>query len=886
VLVRMVDIPRARPVFPAAQRPKSIPDDPEALFGELPRSRDGVGALWSHQADQLRVYSEKHRDTADVALELPTGSGKTLVGLLAGEWRRRALGHRVVYACPTVQLARQVVLAAGRQGIVAHQFTGSNRLWDARALSAYTRADAIAVTVYSHIFNINSHLADAKTLIFDDAHAAEGYVAEAWAVNVKWDEAAYGDLFDALGSDVDPHLVRRMSGDHNDSGAAYEVQLLPVSLVQRRLTDIDQVLASLPNKSDASYRFSMIRPSLASCLFYVSRGGWYIRPMIPPTFQHAAFVDPAQRMYLSATLGEAGELERAFGRYPIERVPVPPNWERAGSGRRFFVFPELATFDPDVDTVEVEPDDPDQLDFDATDVDRQPTLLQRLADLDAKRLVLTPDQASADNIVEELAVPSNEIYTPGDKFGVESFLDAACGTLLAPNRYDGMDLADTGCRFMIMSGVPSASHLQDRFLESKLRAGEVLAERTRTRIVQGAGRCTRGPQDWAVVVVYGQDLLRYFSDRDNTKPMPIELQAEIEFGLRASVLSFTNNVALTSSALEQDQDWRDSGEPALADGRRLAERLLPPIAGELRDSAPREVDAWTAAWRGDWSAAGKAATRVLEGLTSSAARPYRALWAYLGSAWFARAAADGDIAAAARASELLKQAHRAAAGTTWLREVQPLPAGTAIVEPADEGAIDTIIERINGPLKSSVTHSRRMQTMLNGLSNRKATAYEQGLVELGVFLGADSFKPEGQGRTDAAWIWPESWMAVEAKSEQTADRISMEYVRKANTQLGSLAADRGVEEPPEQSATVIVAQNRLIDPDAVPIANPDVCIAETTTVLDIAYDASRAWNDLRGAIIGIAPEAARESVSATLWEHRILPTQVRERLTQRPIRGR
>ena len=97
----MPDTPNpARPVFPQQARAQVAAADPETLFGELPRRRDGVGALWSHQVDQLRTYSGNHLDTADVALELPTGSGKTLVGLLIGEWRRRSRRERVVYACP------------------------------------------------------------------------------------------------------------------------------------------------------------------------------------------------------------------------------------------------------------------------------------------------------------------------------------------------------------------------------------------------------------------------------------------------------------------------------------------------------------------------------------------------------------------------------------------------------------------------------------------------------------------------------------------------------------------------------------------------------------------------------------------------------------------
>lgn len=73
-------------------------DTPEALFLDL-RSRKVQGLL-SHQADVLREYVKKALDFPDVALQLPTGSGKTLVGLLLAEWRRRKFRERVVYLLP------------------------------------------------------------------------------------------------------------------------------------------------------------------------------------------------------------------------------------------------------------------------------------------------------------------------------------------------------------------------------------------------------------------------------------------------------------------------------------------------------------------------------------------------------------------------------------------------------------------------------------------------------------------------------------------------------------------------------------------------------------------------------------------------------------------
>ena len=54
-------------------------------------------------------------DTPDLALELPTGTGKTLPGLLIADWVRRVRSARVAYACPTVQLARQVSETAGER---------------------------------------------------------------------------------------------------------------------------------------------------------------------------------------------------------------------------------------------------------------------------------------------------------------------------------------------------------------------------------------------------------------------------------------------------------------------------------------------------------------------------------------------------------------------------------------------------------------------------------------------------------------------------------------------------------------------------------------------------------------------------------------------------
>jgi len=81
--------------FRPKKKKKTLYSDPEALFRD--RKNRTVQGLLSHQSDILRRYQEEAFNKPNVALELPTGSGKTLVGLLIAEFRRITRNERVLY---------------------------------------------------------------------------------------------------------------------------------------------------------------------------------------------------------------------------------------------------------------------------------------------------------------------------------------------------------------------------------------------------------------------------------------------------------------------------------------------------------------------------------------------------------------------------------------------------------------------------------------------------------------------------------------------------------------------------------------------------------------------------------------------------------------------
>lgn len=339
--------------------------------------------------------------------------------------------------------------------------------------------------------------------------------------------------------------------------------------------------------------------------------------------------------------------------------------------------------------------------------------------------------------------------------------------------------------------------------------------------------------------------------------------------------------------LAQEADWREEGEPMVAEFRQDAVKVESPGADALGKSAALEVEAWQLAYWGDWIGASEqlqeAARQV--GLGYEATRGYRGLLLYLAAVWLHLGAQDE--AQRGRARQLVREAAAASNRGTWLKEMRELP-GTAEVPLAsmDVAAVNAIGARLRGQLRPNrITGD--LKKMREALGQDDSATYEGGLTTLGTFLGAEASKPKGKGRCDSAWLWDTAmWTTVEAKSEQHSDGLlPLHDVRQANTQLDQLAHDRGMDHPPAGSPAVIVSDRLAIDPEHAPAANPNVYLTSTEAIEQIAGDISTVWSDLLASATGIQAEhVLRQHVRSVMTEHGCLPSQVIDRLTQNRIR--
>ena len=104
---------------------KAPPTSPREIFTRLPKPA-GLNDLYASQAEVLDGWY-KRRAEKDLVLKLPTGGGKTLVGLLIGQSALNEKKGPVAYFAPTTQLVSKLSIKALSMEYQRCRMCGRNR---------------------------------------------------------------------------------------------------------------------------------------------------------------------------------------------------------------------------------------------------------------------------------------------------------------------------------------------------------------------------------------------------------------------------------------------------------------------------------------------------------------------------------------------------------------------------------------------------------------------------------------------------------------------------------------------------------------------------------------------------------------------------------------
>jgi hypothetical protein len=514
---------------------------------------------------------------------------------------------------------------------------------------------------------------------------------------------------------------------------------------------------------------------------------------------HSAFSGAKQRLFMSATLGEGGELERITGVKSIFRLPTPPGWDNQGTGRRLFLFPGWSLGSEEEEELQAQ-------------------LITRAG----RALILVPDDKSSttvrDWISEKLGV---KIFTAKEiEASKAPFIETSNAVAVVANRYDGIDFPKDECRLLILRGLPTASNLQERFLVARMGAVILLNDRILTRIVQAFGRCTRDATDYSAVVVSGGELLTYLLTREHRLLLHPELQAELEFGIEQSKstdrATFIDNF---DQFLQQTNAWREADGGIVAIRQALTQHRIPG-AIELRKAVGAEISYEYALWHSDYLTALEESRKVLSVLSTPELRGYRALWLYLAgsAAWLA--CTNGTPALEATAQEYFTQASSAAPGVRWIKSLGKTdPKDTSSNE---DSLLSVIIERLEQRLTDLGTlHDRKYAEeegfILNNIDERTKDLFEPAHERLGRFLGFDAGKKESKGSPDPWWIVDQTLCFIfeDHSNAEATSSLDVSKARQAATHPNWVHANLPLNKDAE-IVSILVTPVKVADWDALP----------------------------------------------------------------------
>ena len=515
--------------------------EPRKLFASLPKS-DNVNDLYDGQASVLSAWYER-RNESDIIIKMPTGAGKTIVGLLIAQSYMNQSGGPAVYLVESKQLVEQALNQAKRIGVKAFKYEGGSSI-----NASFRNGEALLIGSYQAMFNGKSTFdrgdmgaaVPLECIIVDDAHAALSTVRRAFSVIVRKDKSP--KLFDSLtvglGSvfdDINQGATYRdlLNASPTADGEVLEV---PYWAYEGMIGSIERNIARAVQQGgdelDESLTFSwpLVRDGLRYCRMIIGCGEVSVAPYVPDLSRTPAFSGAVHRVYMSATFADESAIVRVFdvGNEAVSH-PIAPRM-LAGVGMKLILpvpegAAELAGF------------------------------AKQCASEGHGVVILSQSLAAAHRWGEFgiHTVEGDAVTKTVQVLNQGSFH----GPVVLANRYNGVDLPGEACRLLIIDGLPEGGmdgvdRLEQKYLSSSAYYARIVAQ----RVEQGIGRASRGSSDYCAVALYGKTLVEWERSRTSRKLFSRETRALLKIGERVGGLLEQEDD--TTTALKQVVD----GDPS------------------------------------------------------------------------------------------------------------------------------------------------------------------------------------------------------------------------------------------------------------------------------------------------------------------------------------
>lgn len=664
--------------------------------------------MWGPQVEAVRGW-DAIRTESDVIIEMTTGGGKTLAGLLIGQSLVNETNGKILYVCATKQLIEQTAARAQECSISLATYFGGN--WTER--NVFDGCTGLCITNYAAVFNGRSIFRNEnlRGVIFDDAHVANNAIRGQFTVRIPREHAAFRSVANCFRD----YFARNNQQQFEEALQGFPLALLfiPQFQVKRQASAITKILLDneVSEGKETMFAWAHLKNHIGLCTVLMSGAGIEITPPVLPLFTLPYFGQNTRRVYLTATLPSQVEFLRTFGVVGAKRV-TPGG--KSGEAQRLFLFAP------------------------GNDDEDQRTEAVNLTNAH-KACVICPSNPAAD----AWPPPAIRFESAHGHAAIEAFAKSTeSQKLVLVARYDGIDLPGDACRVLILDGLPVGSCLVDRFLDQGLKIERLRSAHTASRIVQAIGRIFRSNTDHGAVILCGDDLQSWLRDPNNQRYMPKLLQQQVQFGIELRRMvdeEKTTCAKLLEAVLRGRKDWDElySNHVGAFDTANQ-----PEDAAWFTELVAMERDAYSKLWIRNFPRAAS----LYEALADKAENHDRRL-----AAWYRHwqgCAADwnGDDIQATQV--FLAAANERVELGRPLTKSGTIVSGDSVIPGAQAKAIAKSFTANRGKIRS------RLQTLAADLKYGPETnKTEQALRELGELLGLDASRPDKGKKTGPDILW-------------------------------------------------------------------------------------------------------------------------------------
>lgn len=531
--------------------------DPRKIFTTLNRD-PRFKRPSDEQADVLDSWFAR-KNEKDITIKMNTGSGKTLVGLLALQSSLNDGVYPAVYVTPDNYLLQQVIKEAKHLGINTTQDENDPEFSAGRAI--------LVINIWKlingkSVFGIDSIKIKVGALVFDDAHACLATVADQFSMQIDSTHDIYKKLLKLFKNDLSN---QSFSGTLDvEAGDPRSLLVVPYWAWKNHLNDVMSILHPYRNDDAIMWSWALLNDVLAYCQCTFSGNHLEITPSFIPIDHFPSLAQASRRIYMTATLADDSILVSHFQADPnLISTPIRP---KGGGdiGDRMILSPQ--EINPTITPDEIK------------------GLIHDLSKTHNVSVIVPSEKKSQywSDIAAQILKADNL------EFGVERMKKGHVGLSVLINKYDGIDLPGNACRVLVVDGLPEVSTLSERVEYTVLEGTRSQMLRQIQRIEQGMGRGVRSSEDYCVVILTGSRLTQCIHAPEARSMFGAATQAQIDLAQQvakqAKGKSLTEIRSIIELCLQRDNGWVSTSRNAVVNAPEKTSANIDPITVGLRQA--------------------------------------------------------------------------------------------------------------------------------------------------------------------------------------------------------------------------------------------------------------------------------------------------------------